>query len=76
MMLLYTAPLQQKMPLRRIFLGSLSVILFLLLLGEWQNFELIDWHLLGAGFPIYYSYKAFKSRDLPFENHQKSINER
>jgi hypothetical protein len=58
------------------FLGSLSALLFLLLLGEWQNFELVDWHLLGAGFPIYHLYKAFKSRDKAFEMYQKHINER
>ena len=41
-------------------LGSMGLAVFFLLLGEWKNFNTIDWHLLGLLLPAYNLYNEWK----------------
>ena len=50
-------------------IGGTAVVTFLILLGEWQNYQPIDWHLLGVLLPIYSIYKAYKLRNEALKNY-------
>lgn len=50
-------------------LGGTAVLMFLVLLGKWQNYQPLDWHLFGAILPVFYIYKAYKFRNAALKNY-------
>ncbi len=50
-----------KMRLQASLVGLMGFIAFIFLLGEWNSFGFINWHLLAAIFPLNLVYKDWKS---------------
>lgn len=43
-------------------LGAIGLSIFFLLLGEWNHFDVIDWHLLALLLPVYNISKEWKKK--------------
>ncbi|WP_323847033.1 hypothetical protein [Microbulbifer magnicolonia] len=54
--LLHSA-LLARMRLQASVVGLMGFIAFIILIGEWNNIGLVNWHLLAVAFPLHIVYK-------------------
>lgn len=53
-------------------LSGISISLFIILIGQWQGYDLIDWHLIGLIAPIHIIVTANKAKQKAIKAFQNS----
>lgn len=53
-------------------LSGISISLFIILIGQWQDYALIDWHLIGLVIPLNIVVKASNSKQKAIKAFQNS----